>query len=199
MAHFELQAAAEAPGEDGTTASAGAEAPAAGPGGAASSGVGFWESLLSGRWAAAQAAEQADLGKGKRQRRKVLATLNQDALLDELVGDGSEEGEGGSDARGRRGSASSGDRSGAVGTGAGGQADSSAHVACCSCSWGRGRPSTHLPPPPTLYLSTPHTATAADDEYQVGSDEDEEERREAEDERQAALLLVRGREGTALH
>ena len=213
VAHFELQEAAEGGPQDGAAAAAdgaGAQATAAAAGAAAGGGVGFWEGLLSSRWAAAQvaAAADADLGKGKRHRRKVLASLNQDALLDALVGDDDdeeeEEEEGGSqEGRPRRGSRSgTTDRSGALRCGGGRAcggpvgrhaplaAAAAAQPACAVQHVALQRPCHERAPTPTC---TP----AADDDYRVGSDEEEQERREAEEERQAALLLVRGWAGTA--
>lgn len=114
VAHFQLQetAAAEEGAEGGDAAGAAAHdgGGGSGSGGVSASGAGFWEGLLAGHWEAAQAAEAAVLGKGKRHRRKLVANLNQDAMLDAMLaddsgGDGSSSEEEGAGGRGRRGSA----------------------------------------------------------------------------------------------
>lgn len=126
VAHFELR---EAPPEQppgsgaagGTPAPGGSADTAAAAGGAGTgapdaagqfSALAFWEQLLAGRHAAAQAASAAALGKGKRQRRKLL-DLRADAALDALLrgassSDGSSEGGGGRSGRSGRSSNASG-------------------------------------------------------------------------------------------
>lgn len=221
MAHFELK---EAPPEqppsaalaaDGATApgdSADVSAAAAGEGAlppdaaAQFSAVAFWEQLLAGRHAAARAASDIALGKGKRQRRKLL-NLQAEAELDALLRGGSSS-SGGSDSEGGR-SGRSGDTGrasgGFSGQLAGGTAVFTAPLRCfkpllrrrrivCtlpSLSNCRGQTNSRLLYPPNVggplllnQVFVLPAASLADEEYEVGSDEEQEQR--AEEEQEAA-------------
>ncbi|KAL4421743.1 hypothetical protein ABPG77_002359 [Micractinium sp. CCAP 211/92] len=115
VAHFELKEAppehppsgslaadgAIAPGDSADVSAAAAGEGALPPDAAAQfSAVAFWEQLLAGRHAAARAASDIALGKGKRQRRKLL-NLQAEAELDALLR-GASSSSGGSDSEGGR-------------------------------------------------------------------------------------------------
>lgn len=88
VAHFELkeqQLLPEAAAQQGQAGGAADWVAEAGGAAAGISAGDFWQQLLAGHHAELQAAATASLGKGKRQRRKLVSQQDQEALLDSYL------------------------------------------------------------------------------------------------------------------